>query len=130
MRLSLGLVAVVCLISAARAEAPGTPNEVAIGHAIICDTSEQAERYVTLRNSGSETVTALQVVNTEANKETACGAAVMAFRRGETVRSERMNGKRVDVVKVTVVALNVGAGWSLVPETEQYAIIPPPGIEA
>jgi hypothetical protein len=130
MRLSLGLVAVVWLMSSAHAQAPGAPSEVAIGHAIICDTSEQAARYVTLRNSGSEAVTALKVVNTEANKETACGAAVVAFRRGETVRSARMNGKRVDVVKITVVALNAGAGWSLVPETEQYAIIPPPGIEA
>ena len=129
MRFSLGLAAAVCMMSAAHAQAPGAPEEVAVGHAIICDTSEQAARYVTLRNSGNEAVAALQVVNTEANKETACGAAVVAFRRGETVRSERMNGKRMDVVKITVVALNAGAGWSLVPETEQYAIIPPPGIE-
>ena len=130
MRLCLGLAAAVCVMSCAHAQVVHAPAEIAMGHAIICDTSEQAARYVTLRKSGNEAVAALQVVNTEANKETACGAAVVAFRRGETVSSERMNGTRVDVVKITVVALNSGSGWTLVPETEQFAIIRPAGIEA
>jgi hypothetical protein len=137
MKLCLGLAALVCAMSVAHVEMPrahgqkpGTPGGISIGGAIICDTSEQAQRYVALRNGGNETVTALQLINTEANKATACGAAVVAFRRGETVGSERIGGERVNVVKITVVAVNSGAGWSMVPETEQYAIIPPPGIEA
>jgi hypothetical protein len=137
MRLSLGLAALICATSVAyaqmprfHAQEPGAPSDVSIGGAVICDTSEQAQRYVRLRNSGNETVAALQLINTEANKATACGAAIVAFRRGETVGSERIAGERVNVVKIMVVAVNSGAGWSMVPETEQYAIIPPPGIEA
>ena len=106
------------------------PGSVSVGSAIICDTSEQAHRFVTLRNDGSEAVQALQVINKEANNPTACGPAVLAFRTGETIKSERMDGKLVNVVKVTVLAYNNGAGWSPVPETVQYAIIVSTDIEA
>ena len=108
----------------------GAPGNVSIGSAIICDTSEQAHRFVTLRNDGSEAVQALQVINKEANNPTACGPAVLAFRTGETIKSERMDGKLVNVVKVTVLAYNNGTGWSPVPETVQYAIIVSTDIEA
>ena len=108
----------------------GAPGNVSVGSAIICDTSEQARRFVTLRNDGSEAVQALQVINKEANNPTACGPAVVAFRTGETIKSERMDGKLVKVVKVTVLAYNTGAGWSPVPETVQYAIIVSTDIEA
>ena len=108
----------------------GAPGNVSIGSAIICDTSEQAHRFVTLRNDGSEAVQALQVINKEANNPTACGPAVLAFRTGETIKSERMDGQLVNVVKVTVLANNNGAGWSPVPETVQYAIIVSTDIEA
>ena len=79
---------------------------------------------------GSEAVQALQVINKEANNPTACGPAVLAFRTGETIKSERMDGQLVRVVKVTVLAYNNGAGWSPVPETVQYAIIVSTDIEA
>jgi hypothetical protein len=108
----------------------GAPGNVSVGSAIICDTSEQARRFVTLRNDGSEAVQALQVINKEANNPTACGPAVLAFRTGETIKSERMDGQLVRVVKVTVLAYNNGAGWSPVPETVQYAIIVSTDIEA
>ena len=108
----------------------GAPGNVSVGSAIICDTSEQAHRFVTLRNDGSEAVQALQVINKEANNPTACGPAVLAFRTGETIKSERMDGKLVNVVKVTVLAYNNGTGWSPVPETVQYAIIVSTDIEA
>ena len=109
---------------------PNQQRSITVGSTIICDTSEQARRFVTLRNDGSEAVQALQVINKEANNPTACGPAVVAFRAGETVQSERIDGKLVKVVKVTVLAYNTGAGWSPIPETVQYAIILSTDIEA
>ena len=109
---------------------PAAPGGISVGNAIICDTSEQARRFVTLRNDGSAAVQALQLINQEARNPTACGPAVVAFRSGETIQSERMDGKLVNVVKVTVLAYNTGAGWSPVPETVQYAIILSTDIEA
>ena len=102
---------------------------ISVGTAIICDTSEQAQRFVALRNDGSETVQALQVINKEAANPSACGAAVVAFRPGEAVEAPRLRGQRIKVVKITVLAFNNGAGWSPVPETVQYAILVPAGIE-
>jgi hypothetical protein len=109
---------------------PAAPGGISVGNAIICDTSEQARRFVTLRNDGSEAVQALQLINQEAKNPTACGPAVVAFRSGETIQSERMDGKLVNVVKVTVLAYNTDAGWAPVPETVQYAIIVSTDIEA
>jgi len=109
---------------------PAAPGGISVGNAIICDTSEQARRFVTLRNDGSEAVQALQLINQEARNPSACGVAVVAFRPGETIQSERMSGMLVKVVKVTVLAYNNGTGWSPVPETVQYAIMVSTDIEA
>ena len=132
MRLPLALASLlfVAPLNAAPLGSATNPAQIKVGQAIICDTSEQAQRFVALRNGGSEMVQALQVINKEANNPTACGPAVLAFRTGETIKSERMDGQLVNVVKVTVLAYNNGAGWSPVPETVQYAIIVSTDIEA
>jgi hypothetical protein len=131
MRLLLALAALLCVTPfGAQGAQPRQGGDVSIGSTIICDTSDQARRFVTLRNDGSEPVQALQLINREANNPTACGPAVVAFRPGETVQSERMQSKRVNVVKITVLAFNTGDGWSPVPETVQYAILINDDIEA
>lgn len=112
------------------AQAPGVSSEpVNVGSTIICDTSQQAQRFLVLRNTGTETSQALQLVNTEAKTESACGAAVVAFQTGEQIGLDRVEGKRVKIVKVTVLAYNNGDGWKPVPATVQFAIMPLPGIE-
>jgi len=128
MRLPLALAAALLFVAPSSAN-PAEPGAVSIGSTIICDTSEQARRFVTLRNGGSESVQALQVINREANSPSACGAAVVAFRPSETIESERMGGTLVNVVKVIVLAYNAGAGWSPVPATVQYAIMVSTDIE-
>ena len=72
---------------------------------------------------------ALQSINREATNRSACGAAIVAFRSGEPIGSGRLDGQPVNVVKITVLAFNNGTGWSMVPETVQYAILMPDGIE-
>src|SRR6266702_4170543 len=54
-----------------------------IGRGLLCDTSQQAERFVTLRNDGKEVEVALQNVNEEAHKSNACGIALVVFTGGE-----------------------------------------------
>jgi hypothetical protein len=123
MRLPLA-GALLCVSLGAHAQ-----GSISVGSTIICDTSEQARRFVTLRNTGNETQQALQLINTEANKPNACGEAFVAFRRGDAIVNERVDGQPVNIVRITVLAFNNGAGWSLVPETEQYAVLVPLGIE-
>ena len=90
------------------------PAPIKVGQAVICDTSEQAQRFVALRNGGSEAVQAFQVINREAANPSACGTAIVAFRSGEAIGSGRVEGQLVNVVKITVLAFNNGAAgrWS------------------
>ena len=100
-----------------------------VGRGVICDTPEQAQRFVALRNSGSETVHALQVINRETANPTACGEAIVAFRLGDPLQTGLVEDLTISVVKITVVAFSDGRRWSTVPETVQYAIVAPRGIE-
>jgi hypothetical protein len=131
MRLPLALVSLLLVapLNAAPLGSATSPAPIKVGQAVICDTSDQAQRFVTLRNSGNEAVQAFQVINREAANPSACGTAVVAFRPGEAIGSGRVEGQLVHVVKVTVLAFNNGTNWSVVPETVQYAILAPEGIE-
>src|SRR6185369_11680428 len=44
-------------------------GQTTVGVGLICDTSEQALRFVALRGAGSEPEQAMQTVNSEAHKE-------------------------------------------------------------
>ena len=132
MRLPLALASllfVAPLQAAPLGSATINPAPVSVGRAIICDTSEQAQRFIALRNGGSEMTQALQVINREAANPSACGTAVVAFRSGEAMGSVRVDGQLANIVKITVLAFNNGTNWSMVPATVQYAILVPEGIE-
>jgi hypothetical protein len=141
MRLSLavaGALISTVAVSAQPTRGVSTPLEVQlgrgatgvnVGRGIICDKPEQAQRFLALRSSGNQTMQALQVVNTEASNPTACGEAMVAFRIGEPLQGGSVEGLTVNVVKITVVAFSNGRDWSSVPETVQYAIVAPQGIE-
>lgn len=100
-----------------------------VGRGVICDTSEQAQQFLALRNRGTEQSLALQVINKDAANATACGEAIVAFRIGESLKGGVVEGLGVDVVKITVVAYSDGQRWTPIPETAQYAIVAPKGID-
>ena len=104
-------------------------DKLSVGHGIICDTPEQALRFVTLRNAGSETSQALLVINREAASPTACGPAIVAFRVEEEVHDSRLLDQRVRVMKVVVRAISNGGQWAPVPDIVQYALVAPEGTE-
>ena len=128
MRLLLAFAALIVFAVPLHAD-EAKRDTISVGHGIICNTSEQALRFVALRNEGSETVQAIKVINQEADNPTACGAAIIAFRIDEETDQQRMNGQRVRVVKVVVSAINNGAQWAPVPDIVQYALIALEGIE-
>ena len=129
--LHLPLAIAAMLVSAAPLGAqPGRGAEALnVGRGVICDTAEQAQRFLVLRNGGSQTVQALQVINREAANPSACGEATVAFRLGEPLQGASVEGLTVNVVRITVVAFSDGRSWSAVPDTVQYAIVAPNGIE-
>ena len=65
MRLPLALASLLFVVplNAAPLGSAMNPAQIKVGQAVICDTSEQAQRFVALRNGGSEAVQAFQVIN-------------------------------------------------------------------
>ncbi|MDO9411220.1 MAG: hypothetical protein Q7T81_01415 [Pseudolabrys sp.] len=95
-----------------------------VGVGIICNTSEQAERFITLRGQGTEAKSALETVNAEVNDDRACGIAAVAFLRDETIKTRPMGNRLVQIVRINVVAGYNGKGWQRASATTvQYAVV-------
>ena len=139
---SLPVIALLALAAAPSAWAadegqqPANPPAVSaepgqsltVGQGVICNTREQAKRLVSLQNDGRAIKEALGTVNREADDPTACGPAQVLFRLADQGDGDQLNGQSVKVVKIVISAIMTGDEWSQVPDVEQYAILPPPGI--
>jgi len=102
-------------------------NNVAIGVGVICNTSEQMLRLVSLRVDGDDVGHAVTVVNGEAKDPRACGVAAVAFTSDKMVDMKNVQGKLVQIVRISVLATFDGARWARVPAMTQYALIEPEG---
>jgi hypothetical protein len=132
MRLSWAAAAAsIVLWSAApgnvNAAGPMEEGNIAIGVGIICNTPEQMERLVGLRNDGEEMNRAVIAVNDEAKDPRACGVAAVAFMSDKMVDMKNVQGKLVQIVRINVVAAFDGRQWARVPVMTQYALIEPEG---
>jgi hypothetical protein len=108
-------------VSAPYQDAIGEP---AVGVGIICNTPEQAERFVALRGTGTAVSSALDTVNSEVNDQRACGVAAVAFLRDQTIKTMPMGHRLVQIVRINVVAGYNGSGWQRASAiTVQYAVI-------
>lgn len=102
-------------------------NNVAIGVGIICNTPEQMQRLVGLRIDGAEVDQAVGVVNGEARDPRACGVAAVAFVSDSMVDMKNVQGKLVQIMRISVVAAYDGRQWAPIPEMTQYALMEPEG---
>ncbi len=95
-----------------------------VGVGIICNTPEQAERFVGLRGKGADVPVALNAVNAEARDTKACGVAAVAFLRDQTIATRPMGDRLVQIVRINVVAGFNGTGWQRASAMSvQYAVI-------
>ena len=86
-----------------------------IGRGVICDTAEQVEHFVHLRDGGAEPQLALQQVNneardTEARNTTACSYAMVMFTRDKPVLEMTLKGRRISILQITVLAFGKRLG--------------------
>ena len=72
MRLPLALASLLFVVPlyAAPLGSAVNPAQISVGRTIICDTSEQAQRFVELRNGGSQMDQALQLIDRESADRT------------------------------------------------------------
>lgn len=106
---------------------PADENGVAIGVGIICNTPQQMDRLVGMRNKGAAMDAAVIAVNHEAKDPRACGVAAVAFMSDKMVEMKNVQGKLVQIVRINVVAAFDGRQWARVPLMTQYALIEPQG---
>jgi hypothetical protein len=111
-----------------RTSRPAFRARTAVGIGVICNTSDQAEAYVKLRNDGAEITPAVNSVNAGERDPRACGVAAVAFKRDKTMDTKNQNGKLVSIVRINVLAGFDGQKWSPVPAMVQYAVIEEKGI--
>ena len=104
----------------AKADTPAT-DQVLFGPGLICDTRDQAERFVALLGDGVES--ALGVVNREAGTPDACLVTTMGFRRGDIVSEVLRNGAVFDVIEVTVMAVNTRLGLQPIEPKKYFSIV-------
>jgi len=90
---------------------------VEAGRGLLCDTPEQARRFITLHQQ--DKATALVVVNAEAN-EVVCGMMQVAYIKGEEISREA----QFLIVEIAVVGVNTPLGFRPIPPHKQYAIFP------
>ena len=115
---SCGLVLLTALSASAKAaEADGIVFEAGL----ICDTKDQAERFVTLLGDNVES--ALETVNREAGTPNACLVATTGFIRGGTVSELVRNATIIDVVEVTVMAVATEIGLQAIEPKKYFSIV-------
>jgi hypothetical protein len=130
MRVVVALAGMVLLVAGAQANAQSAvaPSDggmqAAIGVGIICDTPEQAGRFVGLRAEGNDATKAIAAVNAEVHDPRACGVAAVAFMRNQTVATRAMGDRLVQIVRINIVAGFNGTGWQRASnDLIQYAVI-------
>jgi hypothetical protein len=100
---------------------PGTSASVGVG--MICDTQEQAARFIALRAAGTEIKPAMQQVNAESKDPRACGIAAIAYIPDKTVASASVGETLLQVVRINIIAGFNGSSWQHVSGMTQYAVI-------
>jgi predicted short-subunit dehydrogenase-like oxidoreductase (DUF2520 family) len=88
---------------------------------LICDTREQAERFVLVLRDNVEK--AIGTVNTEAGTPDACMVATYGFIPGQIVSEVERNGAFVDVIEVRVLAVATAAGLQMIEPKIYYSVI-------
>lgn len=125
----ISAVLLLAIATPAQAQSVSAPSpdgigDPGVGVGIICNTPEQAVRFVVLRGTGAEVTAALNAVNTEAKDMKACGVAAVAFLRDHTVATRPMGNRLVQIVRINVVAGFNGTGWQRASAMSvQYAVI-------
>lgn len=128
MGAALGVAMLIGAGGAASAQSRGSES-AKIGVGMICDSQQQAARFLELRTTGKSADQAMAAVNEEAHNPKACGLAAIAFMQDGTVDSKSVDNQLVQVVRIRILAGYTGAAWQPMQDFVQYAILEAEGLE-
>ncbi|HWV52815.1 hypothetical protein [Pseudorhodoplanes sp.] len=112
--------AFLCSASAPFSDNPPT-GKVLTGSGLVCDTKEQAQRFISLMDDDVEKT--LLTVNREAGNDHACVVATIGFIPGSKVAEVDKNGSIVHVIEVKVVAVATVVGLQAVEPKTYYSVV-------
>lgn len=115
-------LALIATANVALASEPAEEQAPRFSSGLICDTREQAERFVLVLRDNVEK--ALGTVNTEAGTPDACMVATYGFVPGQTVSEVERNGAIVNVIEVHVLAVATNGGVQMIEPKIYYSIVP------
>lgn len=135
MRISSAICISVAMLvmagGAAKAQGPagGARDGAKIGVGMICDSQQQAARFLELRTTGKSADQAMAAVNKESRNPKACGLAAIAFTQDAMVEAKSVDNQLVQVVRIRILAGYTGAAWQPMQDFVQYAILEAEGLE-
>jgi len=98
-----------------------TADELKVGSGLICDTKQQAERFVSLL--GDDVQHALVAVNDEVGQPDACVVAIIGFFPGQKVAEIEKSGNVVNVIEVLVLAVGTPGGLRVIEPKMYYSVV-------
>lgn len=98
-------------------------SEPVVGTGPVCDTENQTIMMATIVDSMG-LAAAMKAVNDDANDQTACIVATVAFVKGEAIVT--VNGKHV-VTKITIIGAVINGQLMPLPPKEFYTLFPAEG---
>ena len=112
------------LLLAAFASVPFGANaqDITVSSGLVCDTKQQAERFISLMND-KNVEKALVAVNNEVGQSDACVVATIGFFPGQKVAELQKDGTVVNVIEVLVMAIGTPAGLKVVEPKMYYSVV-------
>jgi len=104
LALVLGLLAAISV--------PARATDYEVGTNLLCDTREQAERFVALFKGDAEA--AVVAVNTEVQNPTACALMDVAYMRGPQIAMARHGDNAFEIVRILVVGIAHQGIWGVI----------------
>ena len=122
MRYLFGMLGAALLCTASPlAHATPETEDMLTGSGLVCDTKDQATRFISLMDDDVEKTRL--AVNREAGDAHACVVASFGFIPGSTVAEVDKNGTTIHVIEVTIVAVATRIGLQFVEPKTYYAVI-------
>ena len=125
MHCSLGIsifLALSCLPLHAQEQTNSPRRWLEFGQGIVCDTPEQVERFVGLRENGRDVIDALQTINNESQGPMAFDVALVAYTDSKPIAGRVIQGKLASVIQIMVHAVGNGATWRTMPAHARYTV--------
>jgi hypothetical protein len=120
-RLWLALISLLlCAPAHAQDDGAGDQRDVEVGDTLLCDTQEQAERYIAHFNGDTEA--AVSAVNREEGDPSACTLMSAAFVRGPNVAAASQGNMGFRIVRILVLGVAGPEGFRAVTPAPYFTV--------